>query len=357
VDLFDQMQKEGHEQVVFCHDRASGLKLVIAIHDTTLGPALGGCRMWPYANEEAAVTDALRLSKGMTYKSAAAGMNHGGGKCVIWGNPATDKSEELFRALGRFIGGLRGRMVTGTDVGTVPDDFVWAHAETDFLVALPEAYGGSGDSSVITAFGVWRGMKAAAREVWQEDSLKGRHIAVQGLGKVGAKLVDHLAEEGCRLTVTDVNPDYANRVKDKYPQVALVAAEEIYGVDCDIFSPCALGAIINDQTLPRLRCRVVAGSANNQLAEPRHGEALQERGILYCPDYVINSGGLIQVADELMGYNHERAFKKAAAIYDQLRQIFSIAREQGTSTLRAADLLAERRIARLGAVGRIYLPE
>ena len=357
MDLFEQMQKEGHEQVIFCYDRASGLKLVVAIHDTTLGPALGGCRMWPYASEEAAVTDALRLSKGMTYKSAVAGMNHGGGKCVVWGDPASGKSEELFRALGRFIQGLRGRMITGTDVGTQPDDFVWAHHETNYLVALPESYGGSGDSSVITAFGVWRGMKAAAREVWGSDSLRDRSVAVQGVGKVGGRLVDHLAEEGVRLVVTDVNPDFVKRVKEKYPQVTTVAPEAIYGVECDIFSPCALGAVVNDQTLPQLHCSIIAGSSNNQLAEPGHAEALRQRGILYCPDYVINSGGLIQVADELTGFNHERAFKKAAAIYDQLRQIFAISREQGVNTRKAADRLAEQRIERLGAVSRIYNPE
>lgn len=357
MGVFDSMQQEGHEQVVFCYDRVSGLKAIIAIHDTTLGPALGGCRMLPYSTEDDALKDAIRLSKGMTYKSAAAGVNHGGGKIVIWGDPKSDKCEILFRALGRFIASLRGRMITGTDVGTEKEDFVYAAAETQYVVALPQEYGGSGDSSIITAYGVWRGMKAAASEVFGSDSLKQRTVAVQGVGKVGYHLVEHLVDEGAQVIATDLNPANVARVQSAFPGVQAVQPEAIYDVACDIYAPCALGATVNDQTIARLQCKIVAGSANNVLAEPRHGDALQARGILYCPDYVINAGGLIQVADELQGYNHDRAFRKTAAIYDLLKRIFVISREQGIPTYQAADLMAERRMAQIAGLQRIYVAE
>lgn len=357
VSIFDRMASGGHEQLIFCHDRSSGLKALIAIHDTTLGPALGGCRMYPYATEAEAVEDALRLARGMTYKAAAVGVNHGGGKAVIWGDPRTDKREDRFRALGRYVQALKGRFITGTDMGTNKEDFIWAHAETAYLVALPEEYGGSGDSSLITAFGVFRGMLAAALEVWGEATLKGRHVAVQGVGKVGYHLVRHLVDEGAQVTVADVYPENVERVRRDFPGVATVAPDAIYGVPCDIFAPCAIGGILNDATIRQLRCRVVAGSANNQLAEPRHGDELHRRGILYCPDYIINAGGLIQVADEVQGFHRDRAFRKAAAIFDLLREIFRLSREQGIPTHRAADLLAEQRIAALAAVQRIHVPE
>jgi leucine dehydrogenase len=317
MGVFERMQKDGHEQVIFCYDKVTGLKAIIAIHDTTLGPALGGCRMWPYESEEAALEDALRLSKGMTYKSAASGQNHGGGKSVLWGNPRTDKNEEYFRAFGRFVQTLGGRFITGTDVGTEKTDFVWSKMESDFLVGLPEEHAGSGDSSIITAFGAWKGMKACAMTTWGADSLKGKRIAVQGVGKVGFNLVEHLMDEGALVTVCDVVPEHVKRVKETFPAVTVVEPAAIYDVECDIFSPNALGAVLNDDTIPRLKCRVVAGAANNQLAEPRHGDELYRKGILYAPDYVINAGGLIQVADELLGYNRDRAFRKTAEIYDR----------------------------------------
>lgn len=357
MGVFERMEKEGHEQVIFCYDRATGLKSIIAIHDTTLGPALGGCRMWPYEDEKAALDDVLRLSRGMTYKSAASGQNHGGGKAVIWGNSKLDKSEELFRAFGRFIQTLGGRFITGTDVGTEKTDFVYAAMETDWVVALPEDYGGSGDSAVITAYGVWRGIKAAAGHVWGDNSLKGRTVAVQGLGKVGYHVVEHLADEGAILIVADVAEENVKRALASFPGVKAVSPSEIYDFPCDIFSPNALGGVLNDDTLPRLRCRVVAGAANNQLKEPRHGDELWRRGILYAPDYVINAGGLIQVADELRGYDHDRAFRKAAGIYDMLTQIFEISRLEQIPSYVAADRLAERRIAKIGKLGRIYLPD
>ncbi|MFZ5817413.1 MAG: Leu/Phe/Val dehydrogenase [Bacillota bacterium] len=357
MGVFERMMKDGHEQVIFCYDKATGLKTIIAIHDTTLGPALGGCRMWAYPTETEALEDALRLSKGMTYKSAASGQNHGGGKAVIWGNPKTDKSEELFRAFGKFVGTLGGRFITGTDVGTEKSDFVWSRMESDWFVALPEEYGGSGDSSIITAFGVWKGLKASAMFRWGSDSLKGRRIAVQGLGKVGFHLVEHLTDEGAVLTVTDVMPEKVEAVKKAFPGVEAVQPEEIYDVDCEIFSPNALGSVINDETIPRLRCEIVAGSANNQLKELRHGDELHRRGILYAPDYVINAGGLIQVADELLGYDRERAFRKTAGIYDMLLKIYTISRDEQIPTYLAANRLAERRIDKVAQLNRIYLPE
>ncbi|HWI64458.1 MAG TPA: Glu/Leu/Phe/Val dehydrogenase dimerization domain-containing protein [Symbiobacteriaceae bacterium] len=357
MGVFERMQKDGHEQVIFCYDKVTGLKAIIAIHDTTLGPALGGCRMWPYDSEDAALEDAFRLSKGMTYKSAASGQNHGGGKSVIWGNPKTDKSEEFFRAFGRFVETLGGRFITGTDVGTEKTDFVWSAMESNYLVALPEEHGGSGDSSIITAFGAWKGMKACAMTVWGADSLKGKRVAVQGVGKVGYHLVEHLVDEGAVVTICDVVPENVKRAKETFPGITAVEPDAIYDVPCDIFSPNALGGIINDDTIARLTCKVVAGAANNQLKEPRHGDDLYRRGILYAPDYVINAGGLIQVADELLGYNRDRAFRKTAEIYDRLLQIFDISRREQVPTYLAADRLAERRIARVGALNRIYVPE
>ncbi|MCG0239018.1 MAG: leucine dehydrogenase [Firmicutes bacterium] len=356
MDIFERMAAYGHEQVIFCHDRVTGLRAIVAIHDTTLGPALGGTRMMAYGSEEEALEDALRLSRGMTYKAAAAGLDHGGGKAVIWGDPRTDKSEERFRAFGRMVQTLGGRFITGTDLGTAKEDFVWSRAETPYLVALPEEHGGSGDSGVVTAFGVFQGMLAAAAEVWGEPSLRGRHVAVQGLGKVGARLVDHLVEAGAPVTVTDIAPESLARVRERHPGVEAVPPEAIYDVPADIFSPNALGGVLNDETIPRLRCRIVAGAANNQLAAPRHGRMLMERGILYAPDFVINSGGLIQVADELLGYNRERALRKAAAIYDRLRAIFAISRREGIPTQEAAERLAEERIRRIAALRRIYTP-
>ncbi|MCR4398420.1 MAG: leucine dehydrogenase [Firmicutes bacterium] len=352
VEIFKAMAADSHEQLIFCRDRASGLKAIIGIHDTSLGPALGGCRMWPYETEDDAIVDVLRLSKGMTYKSAAAGSNYGGGKMVIWGDPRKDKSEQMFRALGRFVEGLGGRFIT--DVGTVPGDFVWASYETSHVVALPEEFGGSGDSSIITAFGVWKGLKACAREVFGDPSLKGLKVVVQGVGKVGFHLVRHLHEEGALITIADLNDSYVERVTAKYP-VTVVSPEAVYDVECDIFSPNALGGVINDETIPRLRCKIVAGAANNQLKEDRHGDELHARGILYAPDYVINAGGLIQVADELLGYNKERALKKAASIYDLLSRIFEISKRDNIPTFRAADVMVNERIEALSRVRRLYV--
>lgn len=352
--VFEQMEKYGHEQVIFNYDKATGLKAIVAIHDTTLGPALGGCRMWNYETEQTALNDALRLSRGMTYKCAVAGVAHGGGKTVIIGDPRKDKSDELFQALGTYIETLKGRFYTGTDVGTVGMDFVSAAKQSKYLVGLPEEYGGSGNSAIITAFGVWRGVKATAKEAFGSDSMKNLTIAVQGLGKVGYNLLGRLHEEGAKLIVTDVYEESVRRVKEKYPDVTVVSPDEIYGVECDIFSPNALGAILNDQTIPQLKCKAICGAANNQLAEPRHGDALQEMGILYAPDYIANAGGLIQVADELKGYNKERAFKNASLIYDILLQVYAISKQENLPPYKAADRMIESRIETIGRIKRKY---
>ena len=352
--IFEQMEKYGHEQVIFNYDKATGLKAIIAIHDTTLGPALGGCRMWDYSTEQEALNDALRLSRGMTYKCAVAGVTHGGGKTVILGDPRTGKSDELFQALGTFIETLKGRYYTGTDVGTVGMDFVSGAKQSQYFVGLPEEYGGSGNSAIITAYGVWRGVKATAKEVFGTDRLEGLTIAVQGLGKVGYDLVRRLQEEGAKLIVTDVFEESVRRVKEEFPEVTVVKPEEIFGVECDIFSPNALGACLNDETISQLKCKAICGAANNQLAEPRHGDLLQEKGILYAPDYIANAGGLIQVADELKGYNKDRAFKNASLIYDILLQVYATSKKENIPTYLAADVMIERRIETIGRLKRKF---
>jgi len=346
MEIFKYMEKYDYEQLVFCQDEASGLKAIIAIHDTTLGPALGGARMWTYATEENAIEDALRLARGMTYKNAAAGLNLGGGKTVIIGDPFKDKNEEMFRALGRFIQGLNGRYITAEDVGTTVTDMDLIHEETNYVTGISPAFGSSGNPSPVTAYGVYRGMKAAAKEAFGTDSLEGRTISVQGLGNVAYKLCEYLHNEGAKLVVTDINQAAIDRVVNDFGARA-VTPEEIYSQEVDIFSPCALGAILNDETIPQLKAKVIAGSANNQLQDSRHGDYLHELGIVYAPDYVINAGGVINVADELYGYNRERAMKRVDGIYDSIEKIFDISKRDGIPTYVAANRLAEERIARV----------
>lgn len=346
MEIFKYMEKYDYEQLVFCQDEASGLKAIIAIHDTTLGPALGGARMWTYASEENAIEDALRLARGMTYKNAAAGLNLGGGKTVIIGDPFKDKNEEMFRALGRFIQGLNGRYITAEDVGTTVTDMDLMHEETNYVTGISPAFGSSGNPSPVTAYGVYRGMKAAAKEAFGSESLEGRTISVQGLGNVAYKLCEYLHNEGAKLVVTDINQAAIDRVVNDFDATA-VAPEEIYSQEVDIFSPCALGAILNDETIPQLKAKVIAGSANNQLQDSRHGDYLHELGIVYAPDYVINAGGVINVADELYGYNRERAMKRVEGIYDSIEKIFEISKRDGIPTYVAANRLAEERIARV----------
>ena len=353
MELFKEMEKQGHEQVLFFQEQKTGLKAIIAIHDTTLGPACGGCRMWPYEKEEDALSDVLRLSKGMTYKSAIAETELGGGKTVIWGNPRQDKREGLFRAMGRFINGLGGRYSTGTDVGTTADDFVVLRKETAYVAALPKEYGGSGDSSIPTSYGVYQGLRACVKFRYGQDSMEGLTVALQGLGKVGLKLAGQLLDDGCRVIGTDIKEEYLERAREI--GVEIVGTEQIYDVKCHIFSPNALGAVINDDTIDRLQCEIIAGAANNVLTEPHHGKRLHQMGILYAPDYVINGGGLIQVADEILHdtYSEERVIKKCEGIYRQLLEIFRISKERDIPTYLAADHMVEERLATITTISTI----
>jgi len=354
MEIFKYLETYDYEQVVFCQDKESGLKAIIAIHDTTLGPALGGTRMWTYESEEAAIEDALRLAKGMTYKNAAAGLNLGGGKTVIIGDPRKDKNEAMFRAFGRYIQGLNGRYITAEDVGTTVADMDLIHEETDYVTGISPSFGSSGNPSPVTAFGVYRGMKAAAKEAFGTDSLEGKKIAIQGVGNVAYSLCEYLHEEGAQLIVTDINKEAVQRAVEAFGATA-VDPDDIYGVECDIYAPCALGATINDKTIPQLKARVIAGSANNQLKETRHGDLIHELGIVYAPDYVINSGGVINVADELYGYNYDRAMKKVEGLYDNIAKVIEISKRDGIPTYLAADRLAEERIATMAKTRSQFL--
>jgi leucine dehydrogenase len=353
MHIFEKLTEFRYEQLVFCHDKSTGLRAIIAIHDTTLGPALGGCRMWPYKTEDEAVTDALRLARGMTYKAAASGLNLGGGKTVIIGDPHKDKSEALFRSLGRYVETLGGRYIVAEDVGISTGDMNHVQVETSHVVGVDVTYGGSGDPSPFTALGVLQGMRACVEEVFGTTSLEGRLVAVQGLGHVGYHLCRLLYDEGARLMVTDLEAEAVGRVVREFGAKP-VEPDEILSMPCDIFAPCALGAVVNDETLPGLRSSVIAGSANNVLAEPHHGEVLAERGILYAPDYVINAGGLINVADELEGYNERRAKGRVMRIEDSVRSIIAIAKRDGVPTSVAADTLALERIAAISSMERLH---
>ncbi len=343
MDLFQKIKESHHEQLVFCHDPDARLNAIIAIHDTTLGPALGGTRMWPYKTTEEAIVDALRLSEGMTYKAAVANLALGGGKAVIIGDPRKDKTEALLRAHGRFVNTLGGRYITAEDVGISVQDMEYVYMETEWVTGIQSKPLGSGDPSPVTAFGVYHGIRAACKWKLGSDDLKGVRVAVQGAGHVGYYLCEYLADQGAILTITDIDEARVSRVVNEFGATA-VAPDAIYGVQCDVFAPCALGAIINDQTLPLLQCSVVAGAANNQLAEDRHGDALEEKDILYAPDYVINTGGLINVYGEIAGYGLRRAKEQAAEIYDTLLSIYKIAEDEEMPTYRAADRLAQQRL-------------
>lgn len=350
------MAEEGHEQVVFFSARRAGLKAIVAFHDTTLGPALGGTRMFPYETEESAVNDALRLAKGMTYKSGAAGMNFGGGKGIIWGDPAKDKTEVLFRAYGRFIEGLGGRLLTGTDVGTFPEDFVHCAAETKYMTGLPKEYGGTGDTSVLTAYGVFLGIQTCAQEVFGTRELAGRTVAVQGVGKVGSKLCGHLKEAGASLIISDLREDVAKELAGNIGAVYVPPAEILFQ-EADILSPNALGGALNSNTIPLIKCKIVAGAANNQLGEPEDARRLFERGILYAPDYIINAGGVIQVGDEVGGYLEARCKKKVEGIPGLLETVFRISKEQNIDTEKAAKQMVDDRIRRLQELKGIMVPD
>ncbi|MEV0456197.1 Glu/Leu/Phe/Val family dehydrogenase [Catellatospora methionotrophica] len=345
-----------HEQVVFCQDRASGLKAIIGIYSTALGPALGGTRFYPYASEEEALHDVLDLSRGMAYKNALAGLDLGGGKAVIWGDPDQIKSEQLLRAYGRFVQSLGGRYYTACDVGTYVQDMDVVARETQFVTGRSVEYGGAGDSSILTAWGVFQGMRAAAEHRWGTPSLKGKRVGVAGLGKVGKYLVAHLVEDGAEVVATDVSPKAQEWAQVTYPQVSLVAdATALITSDIDVYAPCALGGALNDDTVPALRAQIVAGAANNQLAHTGIEKLLLDRGILYAPDYLVNSGGVIQVADEIDGFNFDRAKLRATKIYDTTKRILQLADTEGISPATAADRLAEQRMTEVGRLRTIRI--
>ncbi|HJR19091.1 MAG TPA: Glu/Leu/Phe/Val dehydrogenase dimerization domain-containing protein [Actinomycetota bacterium] len=340
MDVFELLAGE-YETVNYAHDPESGLRCIIAVYSTALGPALGGTRFYPFPSEEAALRDVLRLARAMAFKASAAELDLGGGKAVVIGDPRTDKTPELLQAYGRAVERLGGAYITTADVGTTSADMDVIATATRFVTGTSSR---SGDPSRVTAYGVWHGMKAVAQELWGDPSLAGKHVAVQGLGKVGSGVARHLASEGAQLTIADVDLDRVRDLASELGGAEVVAADEILGVPCDILAPCALGAVVNDASLPALKTRAIAGAANNQLERPEHGDALTEAGILYAPDYVINAGGLINVEDELHGYDEQRALAKAAAIGDRLRNVFARARADGISTAAAADRIAGDRI-------------
>ena len=354
MGLFQKLRESSHEQMIFFTEKVSRLRAILAIHDTTLGPAIGGVRMWKYEREDGAVEDALRLSRAMTYKAAGAGLNFGGGQTVIMGDPKKDKSESLFRALGRFIDSLGGRYIAAEGVGTTYNDMDYIRMETRYVVGIPSSRGGSGDPSPLCAEGILGGLEACQLFLKQDEALKGLRIAVQGVGRVGSILVKILVERGAVVTIADTDAETLDRVSSE-SRVDVVSPDRIYDVDCDIFCPCALGGILNDETIGRLKCRVVAGAANNQLEDERHGDELDRRGILYAPDYIINAGGLINVTEEIYGYDEERARRKTAVIKDVLLQVLVSAREQGIPTHKAADRFVEQRIEQVGRVRRSYV--
>jgi valine dehydrogenase (NAD+) len=354
VDVFELGPE--HEQVVFCNDPATGLKAIVAIHSTALGPALGGTRFYPYASTADAVRDVLNLSRGMSYKAALAGLDLGGGKAVIIGDPATGKSEALLRAYGRFVQSLNGRYFTACDVGTFSADMDVVARECDFVTGRTVAHGGAGDSSVLTAYGVFQGMRASAEALWGSPSLAGRTVGVAGVGKVGHHLVKHLVEDGASVVVTDVHRPAVEAVLREYAAVAVDDTDALVRADLDVYAPCAMGGALTDEVVDVLSARIVCGAANNQLSHPGIEKALADRGILYAPDYCVNSGGLIQVADELEGFSFERAQQRAAQIYDTTRAVFELARTDSVTPAEAADRLAERRMRDVGRLRGMWLP-
>ena len=352
MEILQHMQEYGHEQLVVCSEPSIGLKAFIAIHDTTLGPSCGGLRIWPHSTEQEAVWDVLRLSRAMTYKSAVAGLPLGGGKGLIIADSRKEKTEAMLRAFGQFIDSLGGRYITTEDVGMSPRDLEFIAEETNYVVGLPESMGGSGDTSVMTGLGVYLGIKAAAKATWSSDDLTDRTIAIQGFGNVGFNLATHLIEEGAKLIVTDLHEDALNRAREIGAEV--VKSEDIYDAECDIFSPCALGSVLNTNTIPRLKCKVVAGGANNQLENETDGELLHKRGILYAPDYVINAGGIINAGSEIGGvYYPTRARELTERIYETTEDVIKTSRVEGIPTSTAANRLAERRIKAVQTLKKI----
>jgi len=353
-EIFNQLSTFDHEEIVFCNDNATGLKAIICIHNSVLGPGLGGTRFYNYASEKDAVTDVLRLARGMSYKSSIAGLNLGGAKAVIIGDPSKLKSEALFRKFGRFIRNLNGKYITAEDVGTTLQDMEYIKMETDHVVGLPEIKGGGGDPSPVTAYGVFMGMKASAKETWGSDSLSGKRIAVQGIGKVGEHLVQFLSKEGAKIYISDINQESLARVAKAY-KAEVVAKDTIFEQEVDIFAPCAMGAVLNTENINKIKAVVVCGAANNQLAdETIHGELLRSRNINYAPDFLVNSGGIINVYSELIGYNRELAYAQTQNIYNQTLEIFKKAKSEKITTFKAAMQIAEKRISDYAKVKSTY---
>jgi valine dehydrogenase (NAD+) len=349
-------QASGHEQVVFCHDEPTGLQAIIAIHSTALGPSLGGTRFYPYATEQDALADVLNLSRGMSYKAALAGLDLGGGKAVIIGDPATIKTEALLRAYGRFVQSLNGRYYTACDVGTYSEDMDQVARECSYVTGRTVAHGGAGDSSVLTAFGTFQGMRAAAAATWGAPTLEGRTVGVAGVGKVGRHLVGHLVEDGASVVVTDISADALAAVQAEHPDVRVAPDTDALVRDqLDVYAPCALGGALTDEVVEVLSAKIVCGAANNQLAHEGIEKKLEGRGILYAPDYMVNAGGMIQVADELEGFSFERAKARAAQIFDTTQRVFALARDEGVPPAVAADRLAERRMRQVGRLREVYL--
>jgi valine dehydrogenase (NAD+) len=347
-----------HEQIVFCQDQATGLRAIIAIYSTALGPSLGGTRFYSYRDEDEALADVLNLSRAMAYKNAMAGLDHGGGKAVIIGDPAADKSEALLRAYGRFVQSLGGRYYTACDVGTFSEDMDFIARECSYVTGRTVAHGGAGDSSVLTSYGVFQGMRAAALQVWGTPSVRGRRVGVEGVGKVGRRLVEHLREDGADVVICDVNERAIERVRAVRPEVDVVADNAaLVRSDIDVYAPCALGGSLDDHTVNALGAKIVCGAANNQQAHPGVEKQLADRCILYAPDYVVNSGGVIQVADEIGGFDFERAKAKATAIFDTTRRVFALAADEGVPPAVAADRLAEQRMSEVGRLRGIWLSQ
>ena len=354
MQTLEKMYSMGHEEVVFFQDKTCGLKAIVAIHDTTLGPALGGTRLWPYATEEEALIDVLRLSKGMTYKNAISGLNLGGGKAVIIADPRT-KSEALFRSFGRFIESLNGRYITAEDVNTSVDDIEHIFTETNHVTGVAQQNGGSGNPSPYTALGVFRGIEASVTKAFGSRSLKGKTVSIQGVGAVGFELAKLLNEAGVNLVYTDVNEKNVQRMKEALPNAKYVAPNEIFGVACDVYSPCALGASVNDETIPQIKAKIVCGAANNQLKEDRHGLILKEKGILYAPDYLVNAGGVMNVSIEFEGWADSKSRRMIDTIYDKTLEVFRISDEQHIPVNKAADVMAEKRIESMRNIKNGYL--
>lgn len=342
--VFGQPSFNDHEQVVFCHDKDTGLKAIIGIHNTVLGPALGGTRMWKYTNEWEALNDVLRLSRGMTYKSAISGLNLGGGKAVIIGDSKVDKTPEMITRFGQFVHSLSGKYITAEDVGTTTQDMDLIRDVTPYVTGISEERGGSGNPSPVTAYGVYMGMKAAARHQFGSDNLEGKKILVQGTGHVGEILIDYLTKEGALVQISDINEARMQEVAAKYG-ATIYAGDDVYSADVDIYAPCALGATVNDATIDKLKAKVIAGAANNQLAnEQVHGKLLQEKGILYAPDFLINAGGIINVYAEIVGYDKAESMRRTENIYNTTLEIFNVAEANGITTQQAAMAIAQKRI-------------